>query len=88
MKYTVSLAKGAIKELERMDKKTEQRLQRRLDELALNPYDPRISNEVKMVAGQRYSRVGDRRIFFETDDNSRLIEVVAIRPRGRAYSKN
>jgi mRNA-degrading endonuclease RelE of RelBE toxin-antitoxin system len=88
MKYAVSLAKEAIKELERMDRKTEQRIQKRLDELALNPYDPRISNEVKMVAGQRYSRVGDRRIFFKIDDNSQRLEVIAIRPRGRAYSKN
>ena len=86
MKYTVSLAKEAIKELEKTDRKTEQRLQRRLDELALNPYDPRLSKEVKMAAGQRYSRVGDRRLFFEVDDKSRSIEVVAIRPRGRAYS--
>lgn len=73
MKYAVSLAKEAIKELERLDRKTEQRIQRRLDELALNPYDLRISNEVKMVAGQRYSRVGDRRIFFEVDDKSRRL---------------
>jgi mRNA-degrading endonuclease RelE of RelBE toxin-antitoxin system len=88
MKYAVSLTKEAIKELERLDRKTEQRIQRRLDELASNPYDPRISNEVKMVAGQRYSRVGDRRIFFEVADKSRRIEVIAIRPRGRAYAKN
>ncbi|MBU4232162.1 MAG: type II toxin-antitoxin system RelE/ParE family toxin [Proteobacteria bacterium] len=88
MKYAVSLTKEAIKELERLDRRTEQRIQRRLDELALNPYDPRISNEVKMVPGQRYSRVGDRRIFFEVKDSSRQFEVIAIRPRGRAYSKN
>lgn len=88
MKYAVSLAKEAIKELGNMDRKTEQRIQRRLDELALNPYDQRISNEVKMMAGQRYSRVGDRRIFFKVDDESRLIEVIALRPRGKAYSKN
>ncbi len=87
MKYIVSLAKEAIKELERIDRKTEQRIQKRLDELALNPYDPRISNEVKMVAGQRYSRVGDRCIFFEVEENSRHIEIIAIRPRGRAYLK-
>jgi len=37
MRYAVSLAKEAIKELERIDKKTEHRIQRRLDELALNP---------------------------------------------------
>jgi len=88
MKYAVSLTKEAIKELERLDRRTEQRIQRRLDELALNPYDPRISNEVKMVPGQRYSRVGDRRIFLEVKDSSRQFEVIAIRPRGRAHSKN
>jgi len=59
MTYAISLSKEASKELERLDRKTEQRIQRRLDELALNPYDRRISNEVKMEAGQRYSRVGD-----------------------------
>jgi len=88
MTYAISLSKEASKELERLDRKTEQRIQRRLDELALNPYDRRISNEVKMEAGQRYSRVGDRRIFFEVDDGSHRLEVVEIRPRGRAYPKN
>jgi mRNA-degrading endonuclease RelE of RelBE toxin-antitoxin system len=77
-----------MKELDRLDRKTEHRIQKRLDEIARNPYDPRISNEVKMVPGQRYSRVGDRRIFFEIAEPSRRIEVVAIRPRGRAYAKN
>ena len=33
MRYTVSLAKEAVKELERLDRKTEQRIQRRLDDL-------------------------------------------------------
>ena len=35
MKYAVSLTKEAIKERERLDRRTEQRIQRRLDELAL-----------------------------------------------------
>jgi len=88
MSYAVSLTKEAMKELDRLDRKTEHRIQKRLDELASNPYDPRISKEVKMVPGQRYSRVGDRRIFFEVAEPSRCLEVVAIRPRGRAYAKN
>ncbi len=88
MSYAVSLTKEAMKELDRLDRKMEHRIQKRLDELALNPYDSRISNEVKMVPEQRYSRVGDRRIFFEVEEPSRRIEIVAIRPRGRAYSKN
>ena len=88
MSYAVFLTKEAMKELDRLDRKIERRIQKRLDELALNPYDPRLSHEVKMVPGQRYSRVGDRRIFFEVEEPSRRLEVLAIRPRGRAYAKN
>ena len=87
MKYAVSLSKEAIKELSRLDANLEPRLQKRLDELAGNPYDPHLSHGVKMVPGQRYSRVGDRRIFFEIHKSTQTIEIIAIRPRGRAYPK-
>jgi len=87
MKYAVSLSREAIKELARLDAKLEQRLQKRFDELAANPLDPRLSHEVKMVPGQRYSRVGDRRIFFEIHESNQTLAVIAIRPRGRAYHK-
>jgi mRNA-degrading endonuclease RelE of RelBE toxin-antitoxin system len=87
MKYAVSLSREAMKELARLDTKMEQRLQRRFDELAANPYDPRLSHEVKMVPGQRYSWVGDRRIFFEILESSQTLAMIAIRPRGRAYQK-
>ena len=40
-----------------------------------------------MVPGQRYSRVGDRRIFFEIRESTRTLAIIAIRPRGRAYHK-
>lgn len=87
MKYAVSLSKEAIKELSRLDANLEPRLQKRLDELAGNPYDPRLSHGVKMVPGQRYSRVGDRRIFFEIHESRQTLKIIAIRPRGRAYPK-
>lgn len=87
MKYAVSLSREAVKELSRLDKTLEQRLQKRFDELAGNPFDPRLSHEVKMVPEQRYSRVGDRRIFFEIHESTRTLAIIAIRPRGRAYQK-
>ncbi|MBM4287747.1 MAG: hypothetical protein FJ135_06310 [Deltaproteobacteria bacterium] len=85
--YTLILSKEVCKELDRLDRKTEQRLQRRFDELSVDPYAPRITDKVITFPGQRYSRVGDRRIFFEVDDSSLIVTIIAIRPRGRAYPK-
>jgi mRNA-degrading endonuclease RelE of RelBE toxin-antitoxin system len=87
MKYALTLSKEVIKELDRLDRKIEQRIQRRFDELTVAPYDPRITDKVITIPGQRYSRVGDRRIFFRVDDNAKTVDIIAIRPRGRAYPK-
>ena len=46
MKYALTLSKEVIKELDRLDRKIEQRIQRRFDELAVAPYDPRITDKV------------------------------------------
>ena len=58
MTYKVELARQAEKALDRLDRVTEKRLRDRLKELSLNPYDPRLSNDVIMEEGKKYSRVG------------------------------
>jgi mRNA-degrading endonuclease RelE of RelBE toxin-antitoxin system len=63
LKYNVVISKEAIKELDRLPKKLEQRIQNRFNEIAINPLDSRISDNVEMMPGQRYSRVGDWRLF-------------------------
>ena len=37
------------------------------------------------IGGVRYSRVGNWRIVYKIDDSKGEIEVLAIRPRGKAY---
>jgi mRNA interferase RelE/StbE len=56
-----------------------------LTELAEDPFDPRISSQVEMGAGERKSRVGDWRIFFEVDEPTEVVKILAIKPRGKAY---
>jgi mRNA-degrading endonuclease RelE of RelBE toxin-antitoxin system len=82
--YKVELARQAEKALDRV---TEKRLRDRLKELSLNLYDPRLSNDVIMEEGKRYSQVGDWRIIFRIEAPNRVIFVTAIQHRSKAYRK-
>jgi len=81
----VELAREAEKDLDRLDRNTEARVRRRLRELALTPFDPRISRPLKGVSDLRASRVGDWRILYMVQEE--VVIVLAIRPRGRAYRR-
>jgi len=87
MKYAVTLSAKAIKKLDRLDRKTEQRIQARLDELAANPLDPRLSRELETEPGRHYSRVGDWRIIFEVRDADQTVFVVTVQHRSRVYKE-
>jgi mRNA interferase RelE/StbE len=85
MIYSLEVHKEAHKAIERLDKTTIRRLFERLRELVLAPYDPRLSKPLRMAEGQRSSRVGDWRIIFWVNEEKKLIEVLSVYPRGKAY---
>lgn len=87
MIYRIEVTRKADKDIEKLDRKTIGRILARLNELAVNPFDQRISGPVEMGQGERKSRVGDWRIIYEVDQASHTINVIAIRPRKRAYPK-
>ena len=87
MTYTLRFAKPFLKSLKSLDQAVIRRIHHRLQELTQNPFDPRISGQVEMEHGEQKSRVGDWRIFFEVDEANRIIDVLAVRPRQRAYKK-
>lgn len=88
MSYTVRLSDPAAKTLARIDKATQRRILARLHELAENPYDPRISKPLVGMDGMRSSRVGAWRILYTVHEAEKVVYVVAIRPRGKAYRKD
>ncbi len=87
MNYVLRLTKRASKELERLDHITAKRIRRRLQELCFDPLDQVISYSLEMDREKRSSRVGDWRIIFQVKESQKIIEVLAIAPRGRAYRK-
>ncbi|MBI4442900.1 MAG: type II toxin-antitoxin system RelE/ParE family toxin [Acidobacteria bacterium] len=87
MNYRTEFSRQAMKRRDRLDQATFQRIERRLDELEANPYDPRISKPLKGLEGMRSSRVGDWRVLYTVEDTVKTIYIVAIRPRGEAYRR-
>ncbi|AEB09515.1 type II toxin-antitoxin system RelE family toxin [Desulfobacca acetoxidans] len=85
MSYTAHIARKAAKEIKGLDKATAKRIRERIRELAVDPYDRRISGPIKMGEGMRKSRVGDWRLIFKIDDTHQLIIILAVKPRRRAY---
>jgi mRNA interferase RelE/StbE len=87
MRYSVKPSRKAEKELNHLDREILRRIQTRIDELAQDPFDPRLSHQLEMSPEQRYSRVGDWRIIFEVDVPNEIMNVAAIQHRSRVYKK-
>jgi len=83
--YQAKLSRESEKNLDRLDQPTCARIERRINELKVAPFDPRISKRLKGAEGMRSSRVGDWRILYTADPQRQILPVIAIRPRGEAY---
>jgi mRNA interferase RelE/StbE len=85
MSYRVEVRHQAAKELKRLDQITIRRIEAKLDELANDPFNPRFSRQMETDPQARYSRVGDWRIIYRINEATGILDIVAIRPRSRAY---
>jgi mRNA interferase RelE/StbE len=85
--YKVELAHQAEKMLDRLDRVTERRLRDRLKEISPNPYDPRLTDDVIMEEGKKYTRVGNWRVVFRIEAEDKVIFVTAIQHRSKVYRK-
>jgi mRNA interferase RelE/StbE len=83
--YRVEFTHRAAKEMKRLDRTTIKRLEAKIDTLALDPFDPHISKQMETDPDSRYTRVGDWRIIYQVEEATRTVNIMAIRPRSRAY---
>lgn len=85
MSYRVEFSHQAAKDLRRLDRTTMKRIEDRVDELAQDPFNPRISQQKETDPETRKSRVGDWRIIYQVEEATQTVNIAAIRPRSRAY---
>ena len=87
-KFNVFLSKTADKELNKLDKQTQDRIRTALRELETDPFQPRSKADIKklhkMTKHQFYRlRVGNYRAIYAIEDTE--IKVTRIIPRGKGY---
>ena len=82
--YTITFARSATKDLEALDTTMVHRIFPKIEALAR---DLRPSGCRKIQGGQNLwrIRVGDYRVVYAVYDDERLVDIVAVRHRSRAY---
>jgi mRNA interferase RelE/StbE len=86
--YDVQFTDVALKNLRRYPKKEQRLILSRIEQLAADPQAmPNVKRLVNFDVSYRL-RVGNYRVLFEQDDIIRIIDVIDILPRSRAYRRN
>lgn len=84
IRYSISFARSARKELERLDEPLVSRIFQRIEELAEIPRPV----ECRKLVGQENLwriRIGDYRVVYTIDDSERRVDVVTVRHRKEVY---
>ena len=84
MSLQLRFSNEARKQIKRLDRPLQRRILERAEQLAEDPYDPRISKRLHGTT-DRSARVGDWRIIYETDAAAQTVSVLVVVPRGKAY---
>ena len=85
MNFRVSVVHEAEKILDRLDRPTEQRVRARFVQLAVDPFDSRLSAPLADRPGIRKSRVGSWRVLFTVDREAKVIYILTVDTRGQVY---
>ncbi len=84
--WRVEFERRARKDLDRLDPPTQRRVLKAILGLAADPHGAR---GLRKLTARRESRlrVGDWRVLLELSQGNRIITVVRVLPRGRAYER-
>lgn len=82
--WSYEITPPARRDLKRLDRPVQRRILDALDRFVANP---RAADIRKLDSVQWRLRVGDWRIRFSFDDERRVIAILRVLPRGRAYDR-
>lgn len=85
--YSVTYSVDVTKILARLPRKLVKRIIERIEDVADDPYQGH-PNVTKLKGRDGYRlRVGDWRVIYDLDDESQVMIVLVIGPRGQVYKK-
>ena len=83
--YTVVTTKSFTRSLAKLPANWQERIVEKIKEVALNPYAP--NNNLKKLQGREgyRLRVGDWRVIYELHDDTLVMLILEVGPRGGIY---
>ena len=82
--YHVTICRSARKEIEKLDIIILRRIFPKIETLAENPY-PQGSLKVQGQENLWRIRIGDYRVIYSVDEEEKLVDIIAVRHRKKAY---
>jgi mRNA interferase RelE/StbE len=82
--YTITFARSARKEMEALESAVLNRLFPKIEALAKEPR-PAGCRKLQGEEALWRVRVGDYRVIYAVDDRKRVVDVIAVRHRSKAY---
>jgi mRNA interferase RelE/StbE len=82
--YTITFARSARRELEALDARLVQRIVAAIDALAREPR-PRGCRKLRGESNLWRIRIGEYRVVYAVYDARRLVDIIAVRHRSKAY---
>lgn len=82
--YSISFARSARRELERLPERTAIRILSKIETLAVDPR-PRGCKKIQGSTSLWRIRIGDYRVIYEVDDDAAVVDVNIVRHRTEAY---
>ena len=86
MSYRIELSRQAAHYLRRLNRPDQERMARRIDQIAADPYGQH-TKALTNLTGRRAARVGAYRIIFTVDDQAQIVSISDIGPRGQVYRR-
>ncbi len=84
MSYKVEILKGALKQLKKLSPELQERIQVKIDDLAIEPR----TNGVKKLKGKENAyriRVGEYRVIYDIFDDILVVNVIEVGHRSKVY---
>jgi mRNA-degrading endonuclease RelE of RelBE toxin-antitoxin system len=85
--YRVVLSDRAARDLDKLSRDVCERMMRRLEQIAEDPFDARLTAVLTGQAALRKSPVGGWRIIFTVDTTRKTVSIVTIERRGQVYRR-
>ncbi len=85
MSYKVEISKGALKQLKKLSPELQERIQVKIDDLAIEPRP----NGVKNLKGKENAyriRLGEYRVIYDIFDDILVVNVVEVGHRSKVYN--